>query len=177
MTLGIAGDTVVIFTSDHGEWLGEHLRYGKGYPAPTTSAAASPSSFRPPRRHLHRPQRLSPHRVARRPAHHPRPVAGIQVPPPSAGLLPPAPAARRRARRRLAPSPSTTAWKSLRTESFRYLLHADGTEDLYDLSAEWGDYRDVSADPAYASNLAASRHELGRKLLAAERPLPRAWPY
>ena len=31
--LGLAEDTVVIFTSDHGEWLGEHLRYGKGYPA------------------------------------------------------------------------------------------------------------------------------------------------
>ena len=25
---------IVVFTSDHGEWLGEHLRYGKGYPAP-----------------------------------------------------------------------------------------------------------------------------------------------
>ena len=38
--LGMAGETVVVFTSDHGEWLGEHLRYGKGY-LPTTSAVAS----------------------------------------------------------------------------------------------------------------------------------------
>ena len=30
--LGIADETIVVFTSDHGEWLGEHLRYGKGYP-------------------------------------------------------------------------------------------------------------------------------------------------
>lgn len=30
--LGLAEDTIVIFTSDHGEWLGEHGRYGKGYP-------------------------------------------------------------------------------------------------------------------------------------------------
>ena len=30
--LGIADNTIVVFTSDHGEWLGEHLRYGKGYP-------------------------------------------------------------------------------------------------------------------------------------------------
>jgi len=25
-------DTLISFTSDHGDWLGEHLRYGKGYP-------------------------------------------------------------------------------------------------------------------------------------------------
>ena len=30
--LGIAEETIVVFTSDHGEWLGEHLRYGKSYP-------------------------------------------------------------------------------------------------------------------------------------------------
>ena len=30
--LDIADETIVVFTSDHGEWLGEHLRYGKSYP-------------------------------------------------------------------------------------------------------------------------------------------------
>ncbi|HID55531.1 TPA: DUF229 domain-containing protein, partial [Candidatus Poribacteria bacterium] len=30
---GLTENTLVIFTSDHGEWLGEHLRYGKGMPA------------------------------------------------------------------------------------------------------------------------------------------------
>ncbi|MDE0464067.1 MAG: sulfatase-like hydrolase/transferase, partial [Caldilineaceae bacterium] len=172
--LGIAGDTVVIFTSDHGEWLGEHLRYGKGYPA-HDQCSRVPLLIRPP----------SDTFTARRDSGLTEALdvlptildlAGIQVPPHLQGssLLP-----------RLhgdAPGGASaltehTGWKSLRTESFRYLLHADGTEDLYDLSVEWGDYRDVSADPAYASDLAASRHELGRKLLAAERPLPRAWPY
>ena len=31
--LDLARQTIVVFTSDHGEWLGEHLKYGKGYPA------------------------------------------------------------------------------------------------------------------------------------------------
>ena len=30
--LDLTERTIVVFTSDHGEWLGEHLRYGKGYP-------------------------------------------------------------------------------------------------------------------------------------------------
>jgi len=30
--LGLRQTTIVLFTSDHGEWLGEHLNYGKGYP-------------------------------------------------------------------------------------------------------------------------------------------------
>lgn len=30
--MGIIDDTIIIFTSDHGEYLGVHLRYQKGYP-------------------------------------------------------------------------------------------------------------------------------------------------
>lgn len=30
--LGVWENTIVVYVSDHGEWLGEHLRYGKGYP-------------------------------------------------------------------------------------------------------------------------------------------------
>ena len=30
--LGLEENTIVVFTSGHGEWLGEHLRYVKGYP-------------------------------------------------------------------------------------------------------------------------------------------------
>lgn len=172
--LGLAEDTVVIFTSDHGEWLGEHLLYGKGYPA-HDQCSRVPLLMRLPGNAAHGrtdsgltealdvlPTILE--------------LAAIQVPPHSQGrsLLP-----------RLygdgqgddSALTEHTGWKSLRTERFRYVLHADGSECLYDLSAEWGDYRDVAAEAAYASELADVRHRLSHKLLAAERPLPRAWPY
>ena len=69
------------------------------------------------------------------------------------------------------------AWKALRTERHRYLIHADGREELYDLAEPLGEYHDVAADPARAADLAELRRRLLVKLHANERPLPRAWPY
>ncbi len=172
--LGLADETVVIFTSDHGEWIGEHLRYGKGYPAhdqcsrvpllmrlPGNTARARTDSG------LTEALDVLPTILD---------LAAIQSPPHLQGcsLL-----SRLYGEGQGADSALTehTGWKSLRTERFRYVLHADGSEYLYDLSAEWGDYRDVVAEPAYAAELADVRHRLSHKLLTAERPLPRAWPY
>ena len=172
--LGISDETVVIFTSDHGEWLGEHLRYGKGYPAhdqcsrvPLLMRLTDETVLARTDTGLTEALDVLPTILD---------LAAIQIPPHLQGcsLLP-----RLHDDEAGAASALTehTGWKSLRTERFRYLLHADGTEQLYDLSAEWGDYRDVAPDSAYAADLAAVRLELGHKLLAAERPLPRAWPY
>ncbi len=172
--LGLADETVVIFTSDHGEWLGEHLRYGKGYPA-HDQCSRVPLLMRLPGNTAHArtdsgltealdvlPTILD--------------LAAIQTQPHLQGcsLLP-----RLYGDGQCGDSALTehTGWKSLRTERFRYVLHADGSECLYDLSVDWGDYRDVASEPAYVSELAEIRHRLSHKLLAAERPLARAWPY
>ena len=183
--LGLADETVVVFTSDHGEWLGEHLRYGKGYPA-HDQCSRVPLLMRLPG-HAARARTDSGLTEALDVLPTILELAGIQIPPHLQGcsLLPrlqsDAPGAKLDAPllERGAKSALTehTGWKSLRTERFRYVLHADGSERLYELSAEWGDYRDVAAEPAYAADLAAVRHQLSHKLLAAERPLPRAWPY
>lgn len=172
--LGAAGETVVIVTSDHGEWLGEHLRYGKGYPA-HDQCSRVPLIVRLPERAA-RARTDSGLAEALDVLPTILDLAGIQDPPHLQGcsLLP-----------RLqgdAPGKESaltehTGWKSLRTERFRYLLHADGSEQLYDLSAQWGDYRDIASEAAYAGDLADMRLRLSSKLLAAERPLPRVWPY
>ena len=68
-------------------------------------------------------------------------------------------------------------WKTLRTEAHRYVVQADGTEALYDLSEALGEYRNVVHDAAYTSVLSDFRHELVTRLLQRERPRARVWPY
>lgn len=41
--LGLAQNTLVVFTSDHGEWLGQHLRYGKGHPGDDCVSRVNPA--------------------------------------------------------------------------------------------------------------------------------------
>ena len=68
-------------------------------------------------------------------------------------------------------------WKALRSERYRYVTHGDGRELLFDLARDPGEYHDVATEPAYRATIAELRHWLLRRLLAMERPLPRAWPY
>ena len=177
-TSGLAENTVVVFTSDHGEWLGtQNGRFGKGYPA-DDCVSRVPFLLRVP----------LPLQAVKNAA--PRPVStiveavdlvptlldlgGIPLPPHLQGrsLLDPLP-----------PDAAASAltemndWKALRTPGFRYLLHADGREKLHDLTTDPWEMRDVAADPAFFDVLASHRLWLLRRLLERERPLARTWPY
>ncbi len=194
---GLADDTIVIFTSDHGEWLGEHLRYGKGYPG-SDAVSRVPCIVRWPNG-ISTPGRTAP-RIVEGVDIVPTLLdcAGIQVPPFLQG----------QSLVRFLCDPSTTAiaedasehdvgaiartmagenapaalmehagWKALRTAHHRYLIQADGRESLWDLMADPQEYHDVAADASYQSVLSAHRRLLLQKLLAAERSLPRTWAY
>ena len=172
---GLADDTVVIFTSDHGEWLGEHLRYGKGYPA-HDQCSRVPLIVRWPD---HVPaQHMVSHLVE---AVDVLPTlldcAGIQIPPHLQGrslwpLL-------QGADRPVKPVALTEhhGWKSLRSERFRYVVQNNGREHLYDLDAEWGDYRDIADRTEFNTAKSEMRHFLLQRMMEMERPLPRIWPY
>ena len=174
--IGIAGETIVIFTSDHGEWLGEHLRYGKGYPAHdcvsrTPLIVRWPQGIRAPGRAVTEmveavdviPTLLQ--------------AAAIPVPPHLQGrsflsvlehaAIPP----------RSSALTEGDGWKSLRMEDLRYVAEVDGGESLFDLSDDPRGYHDVADDPACAEALGEARRELIRRLIEKERPLPRAWAY
>lgn len=173
---GQADNTIVLFTSDHGEWLGEHLRWGKGWPG-ADAVSRVPLLVRWPAGNLSAGQRVSEIVEAVDVLPTLLEAAGIQVPPHVQGssllpLLRGAPVAS-----------SATAvmeangWKTLRSAGFRYLLHADGRESLWDLEADPCEYRDLACDDRYQDVLAEHRRLLLQRLLTMERPLPRTWIY
>jgi len=177
--LGLTENTVVVFTSDHGEWLGEHLRYGKGYPG-DDCVSRVPLMIRWPAG-VHRPGRTSAGIIE---AIDVFPTllecAGIQVPPHLQGrsLLPVLRGdAVDRERGRDAALMEHTGWKSLRTDQYRYILETTGAETLYDLQQDPREYHDVAGDAMYTPILAEMRQRMLQRLIERERPRPRSWTY
>lgn len=171
---GLADETVVVFTSDHGEWLGEHLKYGKGYPG-HDCVSRVPLLVRMPgvaggRRvsQLVEGVDVIPTLLE---------GCGVPVPPHLQGqsLVPLMRGSE--APMRDAALMEFTGWKMLRSEAFRYVAHADGREFLYDLKAEWGEYRDVSGRAEYRDALGQHRQMLIQRLIAMERPRKKSWTY
>lgn len=179
---GLDRPTLVVFTSDHGEWLGRYGRYGKGYPAdddvsrvpllvrlPGEGAGCGPVT--PVVDTVVEAVDVLPTILD---------LAGIQVPPDLQGLSlrpliegRPDPA---RADRQCAIT-EHAGWKTLRTDRYRYLVGRDGAEALFDLAADPRGITDIARDPAAADALSACRLTLIRRLIDRERPLDRTWAY
>jgi arylsulfatase A-like enzyme len=174
--LGKREETIVVFTSDHGEWLGEHLRYGKGYPG-HDCVTRVPLLLRLPHGSPNRGRTVAsiveavdllPTLLA---------LAGMPIPPQVQGVsLVPVIDGDVRAIRESALT-EMTGWKALRTSRFRYIAHADGAESLFDLAQDRDAYRDVAGHRDYEPALVGLRHEMIKRLITRERPLPRTWAY
>ena len=171
---GHGDNTIIIFTSDHGEWLGEHLRFGKGYPADDAVSRVPLIISAPGMR-----QRGISSEIVEAVDIVPTllDLIGVQIPPHLQGT------SLRRVLRGEGESQKTCAitegkgWKCLRTERYRYLIHEDGREVLWDVEAEHGEYHDLAEDETYQTVLAECRHHLLQHLLQSERPLRRTWTY
>lgn len=169
-SLGLTDETVVVFTSDHGEWLGDHLRYAKGTPVddsvlhvplvwsgpgiePTTVASVVEAVD------------IVPTICA---------LAGVQAPLSLQGqnLFGRTDVATRQSARS-----EGAGWRSLRTRSHRYTLAADGTETIRCLDQDRHEHHDLGPTDVPAETLSDLRHELNVNTLVAERPLPRTFPY
>ncbi len=172
---GLAEETIVLYTADHGDWLGDRGRYGKGYPAddpvsrvPLVVRAPAIASVQIGRTHdaLVEAVDVLPTLLD---------AIGAPIPPDLNGrsffnLL-----TGRGYEPRGSALTEFTDWKTLRTRNHRYLIEADGSETLWAVSAP-----EVPLDPALPATqalLAEHRRLLLLRILDAERPIPRTWPY
>ena len=171
---GKLDETIIVFTSDHGEWLGDHLRYGKGYPA-DDAVSRVPLIISAPEG----PRAENCHSIVEAVDIVPTllDLAGIQVPPFLQGESLAGIVENGGERANSVALTEGNGWKCLRTSQYRYLVHADGSEMLWDLSADRGEYHDVAASSDYAAALSDCRQQLLTRLLSIERPLPRTWAY
>jgi arylsulfatase A-like enzyme len=173
---GLAEDTIVLFLSDHGEWLGDHLKYGKGYPGDDAVSRVPlivrwPAGVAEPDRTVSAiieavdvlPTLLE--------------CAGLQVPPHLQGQSFAAALTGGAFEGRGSALMEHAGWKNLRTERYRYLMQTDGSERLWDLERDPHEYRDLAGDSAYSSILGEQRWMLVQRLVELQRSLSRAQPY
>ena len=172
---GKRDETIVVFTSDHGEWLGDHLRFGKGYPAPDVVSRV-PLIIDAPGMlaggaydGLAEAVDIVPTLLELAAISIPSIMQGESL----AGIL----RGEADTRRNATALTEAAGWKSLRRPRFQYLIHDDGRERLWDLEVDPGAYRDLAQVNEYQPALADCRKLLLTRLLAMERPLPRTWVY
>lgn len=171
---GQRDNTIVVFTSDHGEWLGSHLKFGKGYPADDAVSRVPLIVSAPegtPGQQIDGiveavdivPTLLE--------------LAGIQAPPTLQGAsLADVVRAGAAVDKQVAMTEGD-GWKCLRSRDYRYLIHSDGSECLWHIESDPGETVDVASDPTHSAALAECRRQLLERLVQMERPLARTWTY
>jgi arylsulfatase A-like enzyme len=174
---GLIDETIIVFCSDHGEWLGEHLKYGKGFWAPDVVSRVPlivrvPSSLNGANgRHVTDivenvdivPTLLN--------------LASIQIPADVQGDLLPVTSDHSNSEGDGLALTEYHGWKSLRLSSFRYVLSANGSERLYDLNKDPMEYDNLVDVEAYREYLHEARFALLKRMLRIEQPLKREWAY
>ncbi|TBL81943.1 sulfatase [Paenibacillus thalictri] len=173
--LGLEQDTIVVFSSDHGEYLGEHLRYGKGYPG-EDCVSRVPLIVRWPQ-------------GAKQAGTTATIVEAVDVVPTlleCAGIPVPSEVQGQSFKPLLQGDEFTgkgyalmeaTGWKTIRTRDYRYLREADGREALFHLKEDPMQYADVAEHADYGDVVKELRGQLLSAVIRNEAPLPRVWPY
>lgn len=171
---GQLDSTIVVFTSDHGEWLGSHLRYGKGYPA-DDAVSRVPLLISTP----HNQSTLSYDKIVESVDIVPTllDLIGVQIPPQLQGVSLADVVLQYQGVDKIGALTEGKGWKCLRTSDYRYLVHDDGKEMLWHLVSDSDECQNVMDEPQHQSALFDCRHKLIQRLLEMERPLKRTWVY
>lgn len=170
-------NTVVVFTSDHGEFLGEHLAWGKWHPAPDCVSRvpllmSGPGIAPGVSDALVESVDIVPTLLQ---------LAGVSVPSSVDGdSLADALAGNAFEGKEavlIEDAMHDCAWRGLRTRGHRYILEADGRERLFDLNADFGEYRDLAETADAEALLGKYRGKLARRMIQINHCRPRLWPY
>ena len=172
---GLAENTIVIFTADHGEYLGDYHQFGKGGPGVDCISRVPfmvrwPSGAKGGLTHegIVEAVDVVPALLE---------ACGIPIPRSVQGqsLLP---AIRGEANHgRDCALTETSRTRAIRTDGHRYVIDRDGRETLYDLVRDPGEYVNVASESDYASTLSEHRRLLLQKLFETSTPLRREWAY
>lgn len=174
--LGLRDNTIVIFTSDHGEHLGDHGRVQKGPPGLDSCTHVPlivryPAAIAPGGRadELIEAVDLAPTILD---------FCGVQQPPIFQGrTLRPLLEGRAYEGRTSVfieyRAPFDSSFKTVRTRTLKYCLSGAGAELLFDLKVDPNELTNVADDDAYAPALADMRTELLRRWFDVERQSPR----
>ena len=172
---GLTDNTIVLFVSDHGEYLGDYHTYGKGPPGQDCISRV-PCVLRWPGQI---PAGRTVHELTEAVDVLPTLLQAAAIPVPKAvqgqSFL--------AALRGQAHTPRTSALtesrncRALRTDNHRYVAHMDGREELFDLLQDPGEYIDVSHDDDYATTLSEHRQMMIQRLMATDLHLRREWAY
>ncbi|MDA3963619.1 MAG: sulfatase-like hydrolase/transferase [Planctomycetota bacterium] len=173
---GLSDDTLVIFTSDHGEYLGDQGRIQKGGPhdpsARVPLIVSYPKAIEPGQRRSEIIEHvdLAPTILD---------WAGIQKPPIMQGhsfrpLLQPGRGdySERDSAYMEIKYPFGAAYKALRTKDYLYHMWNDGRDLLYDLASDPYQLTDVAKDPAQVDALQKCRHRLLERWFDVENQYP-----
>ena len=174
--LGQRGNTLILFTADHGEHLGDHGLVGKG-PPDQDSCAHVPMILSLPGRIAaqRRDELIEQVDVAPTVLDY----CGVQTPPQfqgrsfrpllDGGEYQPRDSVYIEYRQPFEPH---RTWKTLRTRKFKYSICADGTERLLDLEKDPHELTNLVYDSEYAAALAEMRAELVRRWFTVESQYP-----
>ena len=168
-------DTIIVFTSDHGENLGDHGLIAKGMPAYDSCArvpliVSYPNGFDGvgSREELIEGVDIVPTLLD---------YCGLQIPPIMQGRsFRPLLEGRDYEARTSAfiehKFPFQAAQKSIRTDRYKYYVDARDNELLFDLKADPNEQEDVSANAEYAEAIQRCRHELLRRWFDVQQEYP-----
>ncbi|MEE2656920.1 MAG: sulfatase-like hydrolase/transferase [Candidatus Latescibacterota bacterium] len=174
--LALTEETIVLFISDHGEYLGDYHTYGKGAPGQDCISRV-PCIARWPG---HIEMGVNIHDLTEAVDVVPTllEAAGIPVPTTIQGR---SVLSRWRGKVGTGSRESTLTecvpCKSLRTAQHRYVCYRDGSEDLYDIARDPGEYENVIESSEYSSALTDHRKMMIEKLLQTDMPHHREFAY